>query len=126
MKTEEVNALWGKYYPSNLYADNPEIRRIVDRLRTGFNGESFADIANYLILGSNNIADPYMCLADYGDYVRAAREIDAAYGDPVRWNRIALINIAKAGVFASDRSIEDYANNIWNLKKVKKAKATKA
>ena len=126
MKTEEVNALWGKYYPSNLYADNPEIRRIVDRLRTGFNGESFADIANYLILGSNNIADPYMCLADYGDYVRAAREIDAAYGDPVRWNRMALINIAKAGVFASDRSIEDYANNIWNLKKVKKAKATKA
>lgn len=47
------------------------------------------------------------------------------YKDKERWNKMALVNIAKAGVFASDRSIEDYAQGIWNLRKVKKAKTTK-
>jgi starch phosphorylase len=125
MRAEEVQKLWGNYEPSNLYTGNAEIRRIVDRLRVGFNGESFADIANYLILRSNNIADPYMCLADYGDYVRAARDVDEAYKDKVKWNRMALINIAKAGIFAADRSIEEYAANIWNLRKVRKYKTSK-
>ena len=125
LKADEAAAMWGNYFPSNLYTGNHEIRRIVDRLREGFNGESFADIANYLILGSNNIADPYMCLYDLGDYMRAARDVDEAYKDKERWNKMALVNIAKAGVFASDRSIEDYAQGIWNLRKVKKAKTTK-
>ncbi len=125
LRAEQVEKMWGNYFPSNLYTGNHEIRRIVDRLRVGFNGESFADIANYLILGSNNIADPYMCLADFGDYMRAAHDVDEAYKDKLRWNKMALVNIAKAGVFASDRSIEDYAKNIWQLRKVKKAKAAK-
>ncbi len=125
MRAQEVEKLWGNYEPSNLYTGNAEIRRIVDRLRVGFNGESFADIANYLILRNNNIADPYMCLADYGDYVRAAHDIDEAYKDKVKWNRMALINIAKAGIFAADRSIEEYAANIWNLRKVRKYKTSK-
>lgn len=122
LKADAAAAMWGNYFPSNLYAENPQIRRIVDRLREGFNGESFADIANYLILGSNNIPDPYMCLYDLGDYMRAAGEVDEAYKNKERWNRMALVNIAKAGVFASDRSIEEYAQNIWNLKKVRKLK----
>lgn len=126
LKAEEAAAMWGKYFPSNLYTGNSEVRRIVDRLREGFNGESFADIANYLILGSNNIADPYMCLYDLKDYMRAAREVDEAYKDKERWNRMALVNIAKSGVFAADRSIEEYAQNIWNLRKVKKQKTQKA
>lgn len=124
LRAEDVDKMWGNYYPSNLYTENAEIRRIVDRLRVGFNGESFADIANYLILGSNNIADPYMCLMDLGDYMRASRDIDIAYKDKERWNRMALVNIAKAGVFASDRSIDEYARNIWNLRKVKKPTKT--
>lgn len=122
LRTPQVEKMWGSYYPSNLYTGNTEIRRIVDRLRVGFNGESFADIANYLILGSNNVADPYMCLADLGDYMRAAHDVDEAYKDKTRWNRMALVNIANAGVFAADRSIEEYAHNIWNLRKVRKPK----
>lgn len=125
MRAEQAEKMWGNYYPSNLYTENPEIRRIVDRLKVGFDGESFADIANYLILGSNNIADPYMCLLDYGDYVRAAREMDEAYKDSRRWNRMALVNIAGSGIFASDRSIDEYAQKIWNLKKVRKPRTPK-
>ena len=125
MHADEVERTWGNYYPTNLYTSNYEIKRIVDRLRVGFDGTSFADIANYPVLGSNNIADPYMCLLDFGDYVRAARDLDEAYKDKERWNRMALVNIAKSGVFASDRSIDEYADNIWHLRKVKKPRVQK-
>lgn len=121
LKTEEVERAWrAGYNSSTIYTHNDEIKRVVDRLRIGFNGESFSDIADYLIAGSYNVADPYMCLLDFDDYVKAASTMDDTYKDKQKWNRMALVNIAKAGIFSSDRSIEDYAKTIWHLKRVKK------
>jgi len=121
MTTPEVEKLWERGYYASVYANDPQIKRILDALRVGFDGTSFADIANYLIMssGHNHIADPYMVLADFKDYMRATSEIDKAYRDEQHWNKMSLVNIAKAGVFSSDRSIEDYARDIWKLKKVK-------
>ncbi|MCL2862418.1 MAG: glycogen/starch/alpha-glucan phosphorylase [Firmicutes bacterium] len=121
MTTPEVEKLWERGYYASVYAADPQIKRILDALRVGFDGTSFSDIANYLIMsgGHNHIADPYMVLADFKDYLRVASEIDRDYKNPDHWNKMSLVNIAKAGVFSSDRSIEDYAKNIWNLKKVK-------
>ncbi len=122
MLTEQVDATWHNGYSSTVYlAHNDKLRRIIDRLKFGFDGESFADIANYLIMGNNGVADPYMCLADYEDYMRANRELDEAYKDSKKFNSMALVNIAKSGVFAADSRIEDYSRNIWNLKRVKPA-----
>lgn len=119
LRTEQVEEEWKKgYNASGIYSSNPQIRRVVDALRVGFNGQSFGDIADYLTIGTNYIADPYMCLRDFDDYLRAAGDLDAAYHDSVRWNKMALNNVAKAGVFASDRSIREYADNIWGLKPV--------
>ena len=56
-----------------------------------------------------------MCLRDFDDYMRAYTDMDKAYMDKKKWNKMALVNIAKAGVFASDRSINDYARDIWHL-----------
>lgn len=121
LKTEEVERAWrAGYNSSTIYTHNDRIKRVVDRLRVGFDGESFSDIADYLIAGSYNYADPYMCLLDFDDYVKAAERMDAAYADKQRWNKMALINIAQAGIFSSDRSIVDYAKGIWKLKRVKK------
>lgn len=121
MCADEVEKRWqAGYYSSKYYAENEKIRRVVDRLKLGFAGQSFADIANYLTIGSNTIADPYMCLADFNDYLRVNDELDKAYQDKKKWNKMALINIAESGIFAADRSIEEYAKNIWNLEKVKK------
>ena len=121
LRTEEVERAWrAGYNSSTIYTHNDQIKRVVDRLRVGFDGESFSDIADYLIAGYYNIADPYMCLLDFEDYERAAKQMDAAYKDKARWNKMALVNVAQAGIFSSDRSIHDYAKNIWNLKKVKK------
>ena len=61
-----------------------------------------------------------MCLKDFRDYLRAASELDEAYRDESGWNKMALRNIAQSGVFAADRSIREYAGNIWHLKPVTK------
>lgn len=120
MLTDEVDSAWHNGYSSASYlTHNDKLRRIIDRLKSGFDGESFADIADYLIKGNNGVADPYMCLADYDDYMRANRELDAAYKNDKSFNRMALVNIAHAGIFAADRSIDEYAKNIWHLKRVK-------
>ncbi len=117
--TEEVNKKWQEGYNASLiYSENRTIRRVVDALRAGFAGQSFSDIADYLTLGHNYVADPYMVLADFDDYLRAASDLDEAYKDKKRWNSMSLVNIAEAGIFASDRSIKDYADNIWHLKRV--------
>ena len=60
-----------------------------------------------------------MCLADFEDYVRVHEKMNETYKDKRRWNQMSLINIAKAGIFSADRSVTEYAENIWKTKKVK-------
>ena len=60
-----------------------------------------------------------MCLRDFDDYLRASAEIEKTYLDKTSWNNKALVNIAEAGIFAADRSIGDYARNIWHVKPLK-------
>ena len=60
-----------------------------------------------------------MCLADFDSYYIKSEEITKAYKDKDRWGKMSLINIAKSGFFAADRSIKEYANNIWHLTSVK-------
>lgn len=120
LKTEEVERAWrAGYSSSTIYTHNNDIKRVVDRLRVGFDGESFDDIAAYLLHGNYQVADPYMCLLDFDDYIAAAKRMSDAYADGARWNKMALVNIAQSGIFSSDRSINDYAKNIWKLKRVK-------
>ena len=114
LRAHEVDELWKKGYSSSgYYLRSPELKRAIDRLAVGFNGRPFADIANYLLF-SHGVSDPYMCLADFEDYHITHKNLVNAYGNPARWNKMALNNIAKAGIFAADRSIRDYAENIWN------------
>lgn len=95
------------------------MRKIVESLIVGFNGTSFADIANYLLRNSP-VADPYMCLADYESYSRTQSAMSDLYRhDKMSWNKKSLMNIAAAGYFSADRSIREYAKEIWNLKPVK-------
>ena len=118
LTADEVDRLWLEGYRStNYYTGNERLARIVNYLSFGFAGESFADIASYL-LGGQGVADPYMCLADFESYRVTHEDMIRAYADKEKWNRMSLLNIAAAGHFAADRSIEEYAQRIWNLKKV--------
>lgn len=118
LTSEQVDEEWKRgYNPKSLYEKDDKIHRVIDMLRAGFDGESFEDIANYLIEGGR--PDPYMCLIDFNSYLKEYEYMDSVYRDKARWNKMSLVNIAKAGFFASDRSIVDYARDIWDLKPVK-------
>ena len=113
MSTPEVNELKKQgYNPTVYYNNNPEIHDMVDFINKGILGKYFREISDSMIH-----SDPYMVLADYADYRQAQRDIEAAWLDKERWNRMSLMNVAGAGIFSADRSIREYAENIWNVKK---------
>ncbi len=120
LKADEVKEIWANGYNSSYYYNrDADMRRIIEALIVGFNGTSFSEIANYLLRRSP-VADPYMCLADYESYAQTQNRMSELYrNDKKEWNRMSLCNIAAAGYFSADRSIRDYAKNIWNLKPVK-------
>ncbi len=120
-KSGEVDEIWRNGYSSSkYYNESPKLRRIIEALIIGFNNKSFAEIANYLLTGSP-VADPYMCMADFAAYSNKQHEISKLYAtDKTAWNRKSLRNIAASGIFAADRSISEYAANIWNLKSLPK------
>ncbi len=119
LKADEVAEIWsGGYNSSAYYNRDINIRKVIEALIVGFNGNSFADIANYLLRNSP-VADPYMCLADYESYVATQNAMSDLYRkDKKEWNRKSLHNIASAGFFSADRSIRDYAEHIWRLKQI--------
>ena len=119
LTAHEVDNLWKRgYNSSEFYLNNQKLIKVIDALNKGFNGQSFSDIAHYLLTGSP-VADPYMCLADFGDYCAIHEKADATYEDKKLWAKMSLNNIATAGVFAADRSIKEYAERIWHLKAIK-------
>ena len=121
LTAEEVNEIWASGYNSSVYYNRDmHLRKIIESLIVGFNGTSFAEIANYLLRNAP-VADPYMCLADFESYCKIQEKATDLYpNDKLAWNRKSLMNIAAAGYFSADRSIREYAGNIWNLKPLNK------
>jgi len=115
----EVEQTWRDgYHPVDIYKQNPNMMSVIDALNHGFNGESFKDIALYLLCTSHH-NDSYMCLADFESYLGAHHEMDKLYRDPLAWAKVVLRNISNMGYFSSDRAIEEYVKNIWQLTKLK-------
>ena len=117
MRDYEVEELWSHGYSSTLYYQkNPKIRKIIDFLNRGISGKSFESISKYLI-GGPVVGDPYMCFADFDNYMDVHHKASQLYyNDKIKWNKMSLINIASAGKFSSDRTIREYADNIWGLR----------
>ena len=120
LRANEVEEMWQKGYNSSLYYNQSDrLRKIIEMLIRGFNGESFSDMANYLLTGAP-VADPYMCMADFESYAVTQQKVKNLYAtDKAAWAKISLNNIANAGIFSADRSIKEYAENIWKLKSLK-------
>ena len=115
----EVEKLYKEgYNPTTYYATDKRIKAIIDMMRSGIGDVRFTEVADALTIGRGGQADPYMCLADFSSYCDAQSRLNDAYLDKYRWGRMSLVNIAKAGFFASDRAVEEYAKRIWNLQKV--------
>ncbi len=111
------------YDPWMVYNMNQEVRMALTSLIDGTFGpdtNQFRELYDALLTGfGGSRPDEYYVLEDYADYARAHREIDAAYRNGERWARMAIMNTAKSGKFSSDRTIRQYAEEIWNLPEVK-------
>ena len=115
MKAHEVDALWQQGYNPNEFL-TPALREVLDMLTSGILGQRFDDLVSSLLTNRFGTADPYMTVADFTDYARAQKLVSQTYLDAKKFSNMSLVNIAKAGIFSSDRSVEEYAENIWNLK----------
>ena len=113
----------GGYNPMDIYNNDWEIKRVVDQLVDGTyaNGdrEMYRDLYNSLLnTRSSDRADTYFILKDFRSYAAAQEEIEKAYRDVDRWAKMALLNTASCGKFTSDRTIQQYVDEIWKLDKV--------
>ncbi len=111
-----------QYNPREIYNIDSEIRAVLTQLVDGTyspqNLEEFRDIYNSLLDGRSGRLDMYFILADFRSYAEAQKRVEEAYKDTARWAKMALLNVAKCGKFSSDRTIEEYAKEIWKLEKV--------
>ena len=117
LKAHEVVEKKQKGYKSyEYYMHHNDMKAAVDQLSRGFDdGVSYDHLTRRLLFGDGGPADEYMLLADFESYRDAHQRAGEAYLDRRRWNQMSLINIARSGIFAADRSIREYARKIWNV-----------
>ncbi len=118
LRADEVAELKREgYIPQRLYNRDPQLRRCLDALRTGFrDGVTYDDLYQRLLFGAGGSpADEYLLLADFQAYCGAERQMVETYQDQRRWNQMSLHNIARSGIFAADRAVAEYADNIWHV-----------
>lgn len=122
MSAKEVQQKYqGGYDPWTVYNMNQEVRMALNSLINGtFDPDTnlFRELYDALLNGFGGRADEYFVLEDYADYARAQNDINAAYRDTDKWAKMAITNVAKSGKFSSDRTIRQYAEEIWDLKPV--------
>lgn len=114
MTADEVQALWQRGYdPRQILT--PELDRVLQMLTSGVLGQRFDDVAASLLTPRFGAADSYMTVADFASYKAAKAHAVEFYQDRTRFAKMSLTNIARAGIFSSDRSVEQYAREIWDL-----------
>ena len=110
----------GGYNPQEIYFNDWDIKRVVDQLMDGTyshgDHEMFRDLYNSLLnTQGGDRPDRYFILKDFRSYAEAQKKVEEAYKDPDRWAKMALLNTASCGKFTSDRTIQEYVDNIWKL-----------
>lgn len=115
----EIAAWRGRgYRPLELAAASDPVRRVLELLRDGRRLGSKADVARAVLERLVHTQDPYFVLADLESYGDARSRASAAFVDRARWNRMSIINTARTGWFSSDRTIQEYARDIWGVEPV--------
>jgi len=116
LKADEVAALVPHYDPAHVLHDHKWLRRVVDSIAAGHFSRGDKDIFRPIVAKVLSTADEYVHLADMPAYVETQAAVDAAYRDRHAWLRKSLLNIARMGRFSSDRTIREYARDIWGIR----------
>lgn len=114
---------YGGYDPTEIFNNDPDVRRVLMQLINGTfspdNPELFRDLYNSLLNTRCTVkADTYFILKDFRSYAEAQKRVEAAYRDESGWAKSAILNVACSGKFTSDRTIQEYVDDIWKLDKV--------
>src|SRR5438477_1942433 len=118
LTAQEVQELLRRgYRPRDFYEQNAELRAVLDMMQSGFfeheHPELFRPIVQSLLE-----QDTYLLLADFASYVECQQRVEQAFRDKERWTRMAILNVARMGKFSSDRTIREYAEQIWKARSV--------
>jgi starch phosphorylase len=118
LTAEEVYAVKAQgYRPWEIPEAIPQLKEVLDLLGSGCFSRGYAGLFTPLLTSLIG-RDDYMLLADYASYLDCQKEVGKAYGDPERWTRMAILNVARMGKFSSDRAIREYCEDIWKVKPV--------
>ncbi len=113
----------GGYNPSEIINNDMDLRKVLIQLINGTyapdDPDRFRELYDSLLTDYYGTPDRYFILKDFASYAKAQQEVEKAYNDPLGWARKAMLNVANVGKFSSDRTIEEYAKEIWKLEKVK-------
>ena len=114
---------YGGYNPTEIFNNDPDVRKVLMQLINGTfaprDPDRFRDLYNSLLnTQSTSKADTYFILKDFKSYAEAHKRVEEAYKDEKRWAKMAILNIASSGKFSSDRTIQEYVDDIWHLDKV--------
>ncbi|MEG3640056.1 glycogen/starch/alpha-glucan phosphorylase [Magnetococcus sp. PR-3] len=117
MTADEANDLRaGGYDPNTFYEKSAELRRVMEMIRDGFfcpdDPGRYSDLYNNLLFGG----DHFLLMADYEAYIACQEQVETAYKDQDKWNRMAILNTANMGKFSIDRTVRTYAENVWKVK----------
>jgi starch phosphorylase len=119
MTAEEVTALRARGYdPTALVAASPDLQRVLEMIRTGFFSMDAPDRFTPIVDALTTYGDHFMLVADYASYIACQDAVDALYRDEEEWSRRAVLNVAGMGRFSSDRTIQEYASNVWDVRPV--------
>ncbi len=119
LRTEQVAELRPVYSSRAIYHADPEIRRAIDMIRRNVFCLLSPGTFDPLVRSLLDYNDHYMLLADLRDYIQTQERVDALYRKPRAWNAKAVLNVARSGRFSSDRTIREYARDIWHIEPVK-------
>ena len=116
LTVEQVQALKKRGYdPWEWYRNDRRLKGVLDALSGGVFSPGEPGLFRPLVDALLNGGDPYLVLADFASYLACQEEVDRVYQDRERWTRMAILNVARAGKFSSDRTIREYADDIWKI-----------
>jgi starch phosphorylase len=118
----EVEELRGHYNPCSMIADDKDLEDVMNLLETGHFNSSEYGIFDDIIGSLKSPHDPWMTIADFRSYIDAQQRVSDAYRDKENWTKMSIYNTASSGKFSTDRTISQYADEIWGLSSVKAKK----
>jgi starch phosphorylase len=115
---EEVVEMRQSYDPASIIEADEDLKRVVDLITSGYFNQFEPGIFDNIVNAFTSPHDPWMTVADFRSYIDAQHEAGVAYQDKSRWLEMSIINSATSGKFSTDRTMEEYNNDIWRLEKI--------